>query len=296
MSGLYGGIEAGGTKFICAVGAAPDKITAQAQIPTTSPAETLAAVVSFFASQPQVQAIGIASFGPVDINKQSPTYGYITTTPKPNWANTDLLGTISRALHVPVTIDTDVNCAALAEQQYGAAKGLDNVAYMTVGTGIGVGCIVNGQILQGISHTEIGHILIPQMPEDSNFAGSCPYHKGCLEGLASGAALSKRWGVAAEELTDNQAWSLEAQYLATGLYNVITTVMPQRIVVGGGVMNHQGLLEAVRQQVPVIANGYIEATEITQGIDNYIVAPKLGSLSGVTGAICIAKKDYDKRD
>jgi len=286
---IYGGIEAGGTKFICAVGTAPDEIISKVQIPTTSSQETLEKVIDFFREQTNLRAIGVASFGPLDLNKQSPTYGYITTTPKEGWGNTNLVGTLSYALNIPVALDTDVNGAALAEHDYGAGKGLQSIAYMTVGTGIGIGCITDGKLLTGLTHTEMGHMLIPQNSQDENFICFCPYHDSCLEGIASGTALKKRWNINPEELSDKKAWDLEAYYLAAGIVNVISCIMPMKIIVGGGVINHSGLIEKVRLNVQKIINGYLQLPEIINNIDDYIVLPQLGAMSGVSGALKIGR-------
>ncbi len=251
----------------------------------TTPAETFKEVILFFGGQPRTQAIGIASFGPLDLNEQSPNYGIITTTPKDGWANTDIVGSIANELKVPVAIDTDVNCAALAEQFYGAAKGLRNLVYMTVGTGIGIGCIIDNRTVHGTTHTEMGHMLIPHNTGDS-FSGSCPFHRDCLEGLASGTPLQQRTGIVANELNDDSVWNLEAHYLAMGIVNIITFAMPEVIIIGGGVMNHPGLLEQVRQQVPELINGYLKISELK----DFIVSPHLGSLSGVSGALVLASQ------
>jgi fructokinase len=283
---LFGGIEAGGTKFVCAVGTSPDTIISKTEIATTSPQETLENVIAFFKEQPKVQAIGIASFGPLDLDKQSSTYGYIKMTPKEGWRDVDLVGTISRGLNVPIALETDVNGAALAEQLYGAGKNLESIAYMTVGTGIGVGCITDSKILRGLTHTEMGHMLIPHSAQDTNPMSTCPYHSNCLEGLASGTALKKRWDISPEQLSSTEAWDLEAQYLAFGIVNIITCIMPMRIIIGGGVMEHPGLIEDIRLKVPEIINGYISVPEINE----YIVRPQLGTMSGVSGAIAIAAK------
>ncbi|HEY4964125.1 MAG TPA: ROK family protein [Candidatus Saccharimonadales bacterium] len=285
----YGGIEAGGTKFICAVGTSPQEITEHIQIATTTPSETLDQVIDFFKRQPRLEAVGIASFGPLGLNKDSSTYGYITTTPKEGWAQTNLVGMMSEAFDVPIVLETDVNAAALAEHRYGAGKGFKSLAYMTVGTGIGIGCVIDDQILSGgLTHTEMGHMQLPLRPGDTDSISACPYHNNCLEGLASGTALKLRSGVAAESLNDSRFWELEAYYLSLGVVNVITNIMPMKIVVGGSVMNHSGLLDAVRLQVPRILNGYLQIPEILEKIDGYILSPQLGSMSGVSGALALA--------
>jgi fructokinase len=278
---FYGGIEAGGTKFVCAVGTAPDAIEAKTVIPTTSPDETLAKVVEFFQSGPAIQAMGIASFGPLDLNRQSPTYGHIAKTPKLAWVNTDLAGIIGSKLGVPVAIDTDVNGAALGELTYGAGKGLHTIAYMTVGTGIGVGCIIDGRIMRGIANSEIGHMLIPRQPGD-DFRDGCPYHRDCLEGFASGTALRKRWDN--PEQMSSAALALEAYYLGCGITNIITFLSPQRIIIGGGVMHQAGLLERVRHEVAGLLNGYVE----TPADKDFITQPALGGESGIYGALLLA--------
>ncbi|MEO6761703.1 MAG: ROK family protein [Candidatus Saccharimonadales bacterium] len=283
---IYGGIEAGGTKFICAVGTSPDNIASHIQIPTTTPTETLDSVISFFKGQSNLAAIGIGSFGPLDLNKDSPSYGHITNTPKPGWSNTDIVGAITGSLNIPVEINSDVNCAVLGEQLYGAGQGLSNVAYMTVGTGIGIGDIVDGHFPSGLTHTEMGHMMIPN--DDPEIKSACPFHANCLEGLASGFALQKRFSKPVKDITDNNAWAIEARYLAYGVANTIVSLMPNKIIVGGGVMNHENLLASVRAEVIKILNGYPELPEITQEIDSYIVAPSLGTLSGVTGALSLA--------
>jgi fructokinase len=286
---LYGGIEAGGTKFVCAVGTSPREIKEQIQVATTTPCETFNEVINFFRQQPKLEAIGIASFGPLDLRKDSATYGYITTTPKDGWAQTNLVGVISEAFHVPIVLETDVNAAALAEYRYGAGKGLKSVGYITVGTGIGIGCVIDDQILSGgLTHTEMGHMQISFNPEDTNPVSACPYHNSCLEGLASGTALKLRSGIAAENLDDSRTWNLEAYYVALGIVNVITNIMPMKIVVGGGVMNHSGLLDNIRIQVPKILNGYLRVSEIMETTGDYIVSPQLGSMSGVSGALALA--------
>jgi fructokinase len=289
---VYGGIEAGGTKFVCAVGSGPDDVRAKTQFPTTTPDETLGRAIDFFRSQPDdLAAIGIASFGPVDPNPASPTYGYVTTTPKPGWAQTDFAGTIGRALDLPVGFDTDVNGAALGEYRWGAAQGLDTFIYLTIGTGLGGGGLVNGRPMHGLIHPEMGHIRLPHDWEADPFAGACPYHGDCLEGLAAGPAIEARWGQPGATLPpDHPAWELEAHYLALGLVNFITTLSPQRIIMGGGVMGQAQLYPLVRRNVQALLNEYVQAPQILEGIDAYIVPPGLGNLAGVLGAIALAEE------
>ncbi len=288
---LFGGIEAGGTKFVCAVGSGPDDLRAEARFPTTTPAETIDQAIRFFQQQAPLEAIGIASFGPVDPNPDSPTFGYITTAPKPGWANTNFAGAIKEALGVPVGFDTDVNGAALGEHRWGAAQGLDTFIYLTIGTGIGGGGMVNGKLMHGLMHPEMGHIRVPHARERDPFAGSCSYHGDCWEGLAAGPALEARWGERAETLpVDHPAWLLEADYLALGLVNIIYVLAPQRIIMGGGVMEQSQLFPLVRQRVQESLNGYLQAPEFLEQIEGYIVPPGLGNRAGVLGAIALAQR------
>jgi fructokinase len=271
-----GGIDAGGTTWLCAVGTGPDVVRAETTIRTTTPAETIAEAVAFFEHEGPVEAIGIGSFGPVDLER-----GVITTTPKPGWAHTDVAGEIGRLLGVPLAFDTDVNAAALGEYRWGALQGLDVCCYVTVGTGIGGGILVGGKPLHGLQHPELGHLRIPHDRDDDPFPGVCPFHGDCWEGLASGPALEARWGKPAGELVDDAPWALEARYLALGLLAVTGVVSPERIVLGGGVMNRVGLLESVQRQLDQLVNGYVAVPEL--------VAPALGGRAGVLGALAIAE-------
>ena len=242
-----------------------------------------------------MEAIGIGSFGPIDVRRDSPTWGRITTTPKPGWAGTDVAGALGAALGVPLAIDTDVNVAALGEHRWGAAVGLDTFCYITVGTGIGGGGLANGRLMHGLLHPEFGHMRIPHDRARDPFDGVCPYHGDCFEGLASGGALRARWGRPPEEIDDEDAWLLEADYIALGLVNVICTLSPQRIVVGGGVMNAPSLLPLVRSRVRELARGYFDALELGEAIDDYIVPPVLGDRAGVLGAIELARLAVSER-
>lgn len=293
MTNLYGGIEAGGTKFVCAIGTGPLDLHTT-EIATTTPADTLRKVIAFFDGKKNLgslRAIGIASFGPVDLDPGSPTYGYITSTPKPGWSHTDLRGTIRRAFNVPVGFDTDVNGAALGEFLWGAAQGLPDFIYLTIGTGIGGGGMVNGRLLHGLVHPEMGHVRIPHDWQGDPFPGVCPYHGDCFEGLASGRALEQRWGKPAQELSnDHAAWDLEARYVALGIADLICTLSPRRLVLGGGVMQHSGLLAAVRLKVLQVLNNYVRSEAIQEHIQQYIVAPALGARAGVLGAIALAER------
>jgi fructokinase len=295
MNRLFGGIEAGGTKFICMVGSGPDTVVGETRIPTTQPQETIQKAVDFFAPynrSGQLAAVGIASFGPVDLNPDSQTYGYITTTPKSGWAYVDLLGGIQRGLNIPATLDTDVNAAAFGEQYWTPEnRSLDPFLYMTIGTGIGVGVIINGAPLHGLVHAEAGHFALPHDWQKDPFPGVCPYHGDCLEGLASGLSMNKRWGQQPEALPDpHPAWDLEAEYIAFALVNMIYAYSPQRIVLGGGVSQHPGLHQAARCKVQQLINGYVHSAMVLDRINEYILPPTLGTRSGVLGAIAMAIK------
>ena len=294
MSPVYGGLEAGGTKFVCAVGSGPDDIRSQVRIPTTTPAETIPKVVEFFWGEfrkEPLAAIGVASFGPLDPHPDSPTYGYLTATTKPgNWNQVDLLGPLRDAFGVPLGFDTDVSGAALGDGRWGAARGLDDFVYLTVGTGIGGGAVVSGETVHGLLHLEMGHMLLPRR-EDDDFAGTCPFHGNCLEGLASGPAIEQRWGTRAEELpADHPAWDLEAHYLALGLANTVCTLSPQRIVLGGGVMHQTHLFPLVRTKLRQTLNGYIQHPLVSEENDAYVVPPGLGDHAGVVGALALAER------
>jgi len=286
---IYGGIEAGGTKFVCMVAGGPGDVRAEARIPTTTPNETIGRAIDFFRQYMPLKAIGVASFGPVDLNPTSPTYGSITTTPKPGWANTDLTGRLNEALNVPVAFDTDVNGAALAEYRWGAAKDCDPALYITIGTGIGGGCLINGKPMHGLVHPEMGHIRLPRDPKVDPYGGFCPFHGDCFEGLAAGPAMRLRWGQPAETLpADHPGWELEAHYIALALSDLVCTLSPKRIVLGGGVFDHAGLIERVRVRTQELLNGYVKSPVILEHIDEYIVRPGLGGRSGVLGAIALA--------
>jgi fructokinase len=290
---VYGGIETGGTKFVCAIGTSPDNLV-KTQFNTTSPDESIGKAIRFFKDHTRLKplaAIGIASFGPLDLDKNSPTYGYITNTPKDSWSNVAIAQKIHSQLNVSVAIDTDVNGAALGEYVWGEAKGLDTFIYLTVGTGIGGGGMVNGKLMHGLLHPEMGHIRIPHDWQKDPYEGCCPYHGDCLEGLASGKAMELRWGQSPEKLPfDHPAWELEASYLALAISNFIYTISPRRNIVGGGLMKNPGLMPAVRRKVELNLNRYIRSEAITRDIDRYIVAPALGDLAGVVGALELAKR------
>ncbi len=292
-SQFFGGIEAGGTKIICVVGGGPEIIIERTRIETTTPDETFQKIIQFFqpfTTSGKINAIGIGCFGPLDLNPDSPAYGFIASTPKLRWRNTDILGTIQRALNVKVVIDTDVNAAALGEFRWGASRGIDPSLYLTIGTGIGGGYIKGGKPLLGLFHTEMGHIRIPHDLKRDPFSGQCPFHGDCFEGLACGPALEKRFGVRGEELSDNDSfWELEAEYIASALNNFILTLSPKRIILGGGIMNRTFLFPIIRRKVLEILNGYVENESLLKNIDEYIVPPALGNQSGSLGAIALAQ-------
>ena len=290
---LFGGIESGGTKFMCIVGSSPDHIVNEKRIPTTNPEETIRKVIEFFnpyTTKKELSAVGIGSFGPLDLNQDSDTYGYITTTPKLGWPNIDLRGQIQRGLDVPVAFDTDVNAAAYGEQFWIEENHhLDPFLYLTVGTGIGVGVIVNGRPLHGLIHAEAGHSSIPHDWQRDPFPGVCPYHGDCFEGLASGPSLNKRWGQKPDTLPDDHpAWDLEAEYIARAIVNLIYVYSPRKIVFGGGVSQHSGLIQTVRTKIQKFNNGYVHSNMLLEKIDEYIHLPVLGNRSGELGAMAMA--------
>jgi len=290
---VFGGIETGGTKFVCIVASDPDHVIAECRIATKAPEETIHQVRDFFTpfiENGNLKAIGIAAFGPLDLNQDSQTYGYITTTPKPGWMNIDLLGEIKNELKIPIVFETDVNAAAFGEQYWRKEnRQLDPFLYMTVGTGIGVGVIINGAPLHGLMHAEAGHSTIPHNLEKDPFPGICPFHGDCLEGLASGQSMFKRWGQAPESLpNDHPAWEIEADYLALALVNLIYAYSPKKIILGGGVFQHPGLIQSVREKVQAINNGYFQSNRISDQIEDYIQPPFLGNRSGALGAIAMA--------
>lgn len=292
LKGLYGGIEAGGTKFVCVVGRGPSDIVAESRFATTGPDETLAQVIEFFqpyCKDPGLRAIGLASFGPCALGPTSPDYGRITSTPKPGWQDTDVVGPLQAALNLELAFDTDVNASALGEQTWGAGLGKSTCLYLTIGTGIGGGFVVDGLPLHGLQHPEMGHIRIRHDRVRDPFAGSCPFHGDCLEGLASGPAIRARLGRRGEELAvDDPFWALEAEYLGDAVACYTLVLSPHIVVLGGGIMQRTQLLPLVRDHVRRLLGGYIRQPETTSAIDKYIVNPALGSRSGVLGALCLA--------
>lgn len=294
---LFGGIEAGGTKFVCAVGSGPDDIRAEVRLPTESPDRTLGRVVTFFREQRElheIAAIGVASFGPVDPDPNSKGFGYVTNTPKPGWAHTAVVPILKDALGLPVGFDTDVNAAALGEYSWGAAQGAGTFVYLTIGTGIGGGGMVDGKMMHGLIHPEMGHIGIPHDRERDPFEGSCPFHGDCWEGLASGPAIEARWGQPGETLPPGHAaWELEAHYLALGVANIMMILSPQRIVMGGGVMEQEHIFPLLHEELRRHLNGYIQSPVVLEGMSEYVVPPALGGRSGVLGAIALARRAHE---
>lgn len=279
-----GGIEAGGTKMVCAIGDEHGKIIDRVTFPTRGPEETFGDMIDYFKKW-EIEALGIGCFGPIDLNKNSATYGYITSTPKPGWKNTDVVGTFKEALGVPVGFDTDVNGAILGEVTWGAAQGADSAIYITIGTGVGVGVYVNGGLMHGLVHPEAGHMLLAKHPEDT-YEGKCPYHRTCLEGLAAGPAIEARWGRKGAELSEKaEVWELEAFYIAQAVANYILAYSPQKIILWGGVMHQENLFPMVRAKVQEMLSGYISHEMILDKIDDYIVKPALGEDPGILGAI-----------
>lgn len=292
----YIAIEAGGTKFVLATGSGPDDLCDRVVIPTTTPDETMPEIIEYIAharEQYDIRAIGAGVFGPLDPDPQSPRFGYITSTPKREWRQFNFVGYLNTQTGLPVAFDTDVNAALMGEARWGAARGLSDFIYMTVGTGIGGGVMTHGNIVHGAMHTEMGHILMPKRKDDQRFDGVCPFHGDCLEGLASGPSILKRWAVseAAELSSDHAAWDLESHYLAVACANYTFCLSPKRIILGGGVMSQPGLIEKIREKTLKAIAGYVSNPTVTEGIAEYIVLPGLGDDAGILGAIALAAKE-----
>ncbi|GAB2500624.1 ROK family protein [Alkalibacterium psychrotolerans] len=282
---MLGAIEAGGTKFVVAVSNEDLSIVERASFPTTNPEETFAHVFKFF-DQYDLDAIGVGSFGPIDVNANSNTYGYVTSTPKPGWQNTDFVGQLKDRYKVPVGWTTDVNAAALGELNKGAAVGKDSCLYLTVGTGVGGGAVIDGKPLEGFGHPEMGHLLVRRHQNDT-YGGNCPFHNDCLEGLAAGPAIEKRYGKKAQELSDqNEVWEIEADYLAQALMSYTLILSPEKIILGGGVMKQSQLFPLIRQKFAELLNEYVE----TPDLDEYIVPPALEDNAGITGCLILADR------
>lgn len=287
---IYGALEAGGTKMVCAIGEEHGIILEQVSIPTRNPKETIPDIINYFVDK-DIVALGIGAFGPIDVIEGSKTYGYILDTPKLAWRNFDLVGSIQKELNLPIGLDTDVNGSCLGEVTFGCAKGLDSVIYVTIGTGVGVGIYVNGKLLHGMLHPEAGHVLLPKHPEDG-YHGKCPYHINCFEGLAAGPAMEERWGKKAFELVErDEVWELEAFYIAQALVNYILTLAPRIIILGGGVMHQTQLFPLIRRNVKKLLGGYLNSKEIND-LEQYIVPSSLNDNQGIMGCIELAKKAF----
>ena len=284
---LVAAIETGGTKFRVAVGSGPDAIVATETVPTTDPATTLEHVVAAAAASP-IEAAGIGAFGPIDLDPASPTFGHLLATPKPGWSGVDVAGEIRRGLEVPTVVETDVGAAAVGEMQWGAARGCDDFVYITVGTGIGMGVVIGGVVHHGMGHPEAGHLPVARITGDE-FPGTCPFHGACLEGMASGPAIERRWGASGPHLADRaEVWELEAGYLAQAVQALTYVVAPQRIVIGGGVAQQPGLVALVEKKAAAALGGYAASPALQRGIDGYVVAAALGQDAGLLGALALA--------
>ena len=284
-----GAIEAGGTKFVVCIGDEFGNVIERDSFPTETPEETMANIFKFFDGK-DIEALGVGCFGPIDPDLNSPTYGYITTTPKPGWGNFNIMGALKERYDIPMGFDTDVNGAALGEAYFGAAKGLDSALYMTIGTGIGCGAIVEGNLVHGLLHPEMGHMNMI-VREDDTYAGKCPFHGTCFEGLAAGPAIEERWGIKGSELPeDHPAWDLESWYIAQALAIYVLTISPKKIILGGGVMHQKQLFPMIHKYLQERLNGYVQKDEITtDAIQDYVVYPGLGDNAGVCGALALAK-------
>ena len=286
---LFGAIEAGGTKMLCAILDKNAKIIKESTIPTTSPEETTKQILSFFSSH-KISSLGIGTFGPVDLHPKSPTFGHILNTPKLAWINFDYIKSFS-SLNAPIAVETDVNASCLGEVTYGNSKGLDNVVYITIGTGIGIGVITEGKLLHGMMHPEGGHMIISKMPEDT-MESTCPYHDNCFEGLANGPSIKKRFGKEGNELkNDDKVWELESEYIAQALLNIIMILQPQRIILGGGVMHQEQLFPLIRKKVKSKINNYVVTKEL-DNMDEYIVPCSLNDKQGILGSFKIGLDKY----
>ncbi len=299
-SHLLAGVELGGTKCVCVLGTGPDDVRAQERIPTRDPETTLGQIETVIerwrAQHGPIRALGLASFGPLDLKPSSSAYGYITTATKPGWQNTDLAGRMERRLGLPVGLHTDVSGAALAEARWGAAQGLDDCAYVTVGTGVGVGLRVAGRAVFGCSHPELGHVRIARMAGDT-WTGACSFHGDCVEGLACGPAIEARTGARPDRLSaDHWVWASVAHALGQLLHVLVLATAPKRILMGGGVMHGQPhLFPRVREELARSLNGYVPVDEILKHLDSYVVPPKLGVLAGSLGALIIAAEAFAAR-
>lgn len=291
---VLGALEAGGTKMVCAIGNEKGEITEQVSIPTVTPEETVPKLLAFFRGK-GIEALGIGCFGPIDLNRDSPTYGYITTTPKTAWQNYNIVGAFREELKVPVGFDTDVNGSALGEYTWGIGRGLNSCIYITIGTGVGVGVIADGKLLHGMLHPEGGHVLLSKLPEDT-YKGFCPFHENCFEGLAAGPAIEGRWGKKAIELADDKrVWEMEAEYIAQALVGYTCILSPQRIILGGGVMHQKQLLPLIRERFAKLLNGYLQTKELGD-LDSFIVAQSLDDKQGIMGALKLGMMELEREE
>lgn len=289
-----GALEAGGTKMVCAIGNEKGEIFEKISIPTKTPETTMPEMIQWFKAK-KIEALGIGCFGPIDPDKDSPTYGYITSTPKLAWKDYNIVRAFEECLCCPVGFDTDVNGSALGEVTFGQAKGKKNIVYLTVGTGVGAGVYAEGKLLHGMLHPEAGHILMRRR-EDDHYEGKCPYHKTCLEGLAAGPAIEERWGKKGIELQDrDEVWDLEAYYLAQALTDYILILAPQLIILGGGVMHQEQLFTRIRSYVKEMLNGYIKTKEL-EDIDHYIVPASLHDDQGIMGALELGRRAFEEKN
>jgi fructokinase len=289
---ILGGVETGGSWCVCALGHGPGELVAVEKFPTGAPAETLERIVAFFndPAHPRAAAVGVGAFGPIELDERSANWGEVQhSTPKREWAGAPLGASLRAGLDVPVVLDTDVNAAALGELRWGAGRDVESLGYLTVGTGIGAGLIIDGRPLHGMLHPEAGHVRVPHDRRHDPFAGACPFHGDCWEGLASGRALQERWGVDPATLPDDHpAWALEAGYIAAGILSIVMVASPHRVIAGGGVMERPGLLARVRSELRRLLGGYPTTRELAGDLHGYLVAPALGDDAGVLGAIALA--------
>ena len=289
---IYGALEAGGTKMVCAIGDENGKILEQISVPTVTPDETMPAIIDYFKDK-GIKALGVACFGPIDVHPESPTYGYILKTPKLAWANYNIVGALKDALKVPIGFDTDVNGSLLGEVTWGSAKGLTDAVYITIGTGVGGGILSGGNIVHGMLHPEMGHMKLIPAPGD-DFPGRCPFHGNCLEGMASGPAIGDRWGAPGKDLIDREeVWELESEYIAQAVSNLIFIMSPQKIILGGGVMHQMQLFPLIRAKVLEKVNGYLDTAELSD-IDSYICPAGLNDDQGIMGAVKLAMNACEK--
>ncbi len=284
MHTLYGGVEAGGTKFVCAIGSGAGEVLQRCEIPTTDPAETIQQVVQFFQSVPRIRALGVGSFGPVNVRVGTDSYGLIGQTPKPGWQGVNIRTELEKRLGLPVSLQTDVDVAALGERYHGKALQSDSFIYMTIGTGIGGSIFVNGQLLHGLSHSEMGHMQLPQTHKSPSIKNTCTLHENCLEGFASGRSMELIYGTKAQNLVDEVAWDREATFIGLGLANILMVLPVEMVILGGSIMKHEGMIERVRTKLLEAINGYIELPQF----ERYIVHASSDSI-GVLGAIKLAQ-------